>query len=92
VHMITKKVLIKGKVQGVWFRASAKQQAEMLGVVGWVRNTEEGAVEGVFQGSKENVDELIQWCHQGPSFAHVTQVLVESDKGNEQFTSFSIRR
>jgi len=90
--MITRKVLIKGKVQGVWFRASTKQQAEILSVVGWVRNTEEGDVEGVFQGSKENVDKLIQWCHRGPRFAHVTEVIVESDIGNEQFTLFSIRR
>ena len=92
MHMITKKILIKGKVQGVWFRASTKQQAEILGIVGWVRNTKEGAVEGVFQGAKEKVDDLIHWCHQGPSFAQVTEVIVESYQGNEQYTSFNIRR
>jgi len=79
-------VKISGKVQGVWFRASTKQKAEMLGLKGWVRNTSDGNVEAVFEGDEKQVDEIIDWCNQGPPLAEVknidvkTQDIVNFDK------------
>ena len=62
-------VLIKGKVQGVWYRASTKEQADRLGLSGWVRNLPLRRVEAVFQGPKDKVEQALQWCWQGPSGA-----------------------
>ncbi|WHS35886.1 acylphosphatase [Auritidibacter ignavus] len=67
-------VRITGTVQGVNFRNSAKQQADQLGLVGWVANTEDGAVELVVGGSSPEVDSLLAWCHTGPERAEVTEV------------------
>ena len=89
--MPTKHLLIKGKVQGVFYRASAKDAAEKLGVSGWIRNTEEGAVEVLASGTEEQVQEFIRWCWQGPARAEVKQVVVP-EMGDEQFTGFRIIR
>lgn len=89
--MPTKHLLIKGKVQGVFYRASAKDAAEKLGVSGWIRNTEEGAVEVLASGTEEQVQEFIRWCWQGPARAEVKQVVVQ-EMGDEQFTGFRIIR
>lgn len=89
--MPTKRLLIKGKVQGVFYRASAKDAAEKLGVSGWIRNTEEGAVEVLASGTEEQVQEFIRWCWQGPARAEVKQVVVQ-EMGDEQFTGFRIIR
>jgi acylphosphatase len=57
---------ISGKVQGVFFRASAKEIADKLKIAGWVKNTLEGDVEIVAEGSSENIEKFIQWCKKGP--------------------------
>ena len=67
-------VLISGKVQGVWYRASTKQKADELGILGWVKNTNDGNVEAVFEVEKENIDAMIAWCWIGPPMARVTDV------------------
>ncbi|MEM4258029.1 MAG: acylphosphatase [Candidatus Thermoplasmatota archaeon] len=85
-------VMISGKVQGVWFRASTKQKADQLGVTGWVRNTEDGCVEAVFSGDKTKVEEMIAWCYQGPPDAQVTRVDVTHTSSKEVFTEFTIKR
>jgi acylphosphatase len=69
VHLI-----IKGKVQGVFFRASAKDQAEKLKINGWVKNTPEGDVEITASGDDEALEKFINWCRRGPSNAKVTSV------------------
>jgi len=84
-------VLISGKVQGVWFRATTKQQAERRNVSGWVRNTSDGKVEAVFQGEVDAVDDLISWCHQGSSMSDVSDVMVESMDDDKAFDGFNIR-
>jgi acylphosphatase len=89
--MPTKHLLIKGKVQGVFYRASAKEAAEKLGVSGWIRNTDEGAVEAMASGTEAQVQEFIRWCWQGPARAEVKQVAVQ-DMSDEQFTGFRILR
>jgi len=83
-------VLISGRVQGVWFRASTKKKADELGIHGWVRNTSDGKVEAVFEGEKEKIDEMIKWCHIGPPLAHVEKVEVEKQIPTNAFKEFSI--
>ncbi len=70
-------VLIYGRVQGVFYRASTQEAAQLKSVHGWVRNLPDGRVEALFEGTKEAVEAMIQWCHQGPPGARVTQVVVE---------------
>lgn len=84
-------VFIKGKVQGVFFRANTKEQAEKRNISGWVKNTSDGRVEAVFQGDDSSVDDLIEWCHQGPSMSKVSDVTTESIDTDELFDGFSIR-
>lgn len=67
-------VLVSGKVQGVFFRQKTKQQAQSLGVNGWVRNLPDGRVEAVFEGEEEQVKMIIDFCKHGPSRAKVTNV------------------
>ena len=82
---------VKGKVQGVFFRARTKDKADELGVKGWVKNTEDGDVEVLAQGSADLVDQFEDWCRQGPSRARVLS-LERSDRESEEFTSFNILR
>jgi len=84
-------VLITGKVQGVWFRATTKQEAEKRGINGWVRNTTEGKVEAVFQGSENQVADMIKWCYEGSRFSHVDHVETTDVKQDKQYTNFTIR-
>jgi acylphosphatase len=83
-------VRIFGKVQGVWYRASTKQKADELGIVGWVRNTDDGCVEAVFEGEKAKIDEMIAWCWIGPQRAQVTDVKMLPSHSEEMFTSFVV--
>lgn len=84
-------VIISGRVQGVWFRASTKQKAEMLGLTGWVRNTNDGRVEAVFEGDNDKLDEMIKWCYKGPSLSKVDKVDIKKQKPTDGFDDFSIR-
>ncbi len=65
---------VRGRVQGVWFREATRQQAEALGVRGWVRNRGDGSVEAVLEGEAASVRELAAWCGQGPPAARVVEV------------------
>lgn len=71
---LSRSVRIFGRVQGVWFRESTRREAMRLGVVGWVQNRQDGAVEGEFHGPAQAVEALIAWCHQGPPMAQVSRV------------------
>jgi len=84
-------VVISGRVQGVWFRASTKQKAEQLGLTGWVRNTMDGDVEAIFEGEEDLVKEMIDWCHRGPPSAQVEHVEVKNQDPTNGFDSFSIK-
>lgn len=83
-------VFVSGEVQGVGFRFSTVNQANQKGVTGWVRNVADGRVEAVFEGSKDTVEQMIQWCHKGPSSARVTDVEVEY-QDPEGMTGFKTR-
>lgn len=89
--MPTVHILIKGKVQGVFYRATARQIAVSAGITGWIRNTEEGNVEAIVSGSEEQLQKFIQWCKQGSEKAIVDEVIV-TDKEERIFAGFAIRR
>jgi acylphosphatase len=88
---MTVHLLIKGKVQGVFYRASAKDVADQLKLGGWIRNTTEGDVETVVTGDDDRVKEFIEWCKKGPRKAEVTKVII-TEKEAEQFFGFTIVR
>ena len=89
--MPTVHLIIKGRVQGVFYRASAKNVAEEIGVTGWIKNTEEGNVEAMVTGSENQLRKFIEWCKVGPRKAIVTDVVV-SNKEEGDFTSFEVIR
>jgi acylphosphatase len=68
------RVRVRGRVQGVFFRAETRARAESLGIAGFVRNDLDGSVEAVFEGPAERVDSLVDWCRRGPSGAQVDEV------------------
>ncbi|MHB1351749.1 MAG: acylphosphatase [Thiobacillus sp.] len=80
--MKTLHLWIRGRVQGVWFRESMRIEAERLGVVGWVRNSPDGAVEAVVQGEADAVDAMIHWAHRGPPLAQVGSVEASETQGS----------
>lgn len=89
--MPTKHLLIKGTVQGVFYRATARDVATELGVTGWVKNTAEGHVEAEVSGTEAALRKFVDWCRQGPSRAVVREVIV-SERSEQQFESFNILR
>lgn len=83
--------IISGRVQGVSYRASAAREAQRLGVVGWVRNTPEGAVELEAEGTADAIEALVAWCRRGPPTARVLQVAVEERAPTAADDGFAIR-
>lgn len=83
-------VIISGYVQGVFFRANTQDKAVELGLRGWVRNRFDGTVEAVFEGVKDNVEEIIRWCHKGPPGARVSDVSVKWEDYKGEFERFDI--
>jgi len=81
-------VLVSGRVQGVSFRAYARDQARSLGVRGWIRNEPDGSVAGHFEGDDGAVDALVAWCRTGPSYAEVERVSTAPSipSGTDRFT------
>ncbi len=80
---------IYGRVQGVWFRESMRQEAERLGITGWVQNCAEGSVEAVIAGDEAAVSAMLDWCHTGPSKARVEKVEHAVSVGS--FSGFTTR-
>lgn len=85
------RLLISGRVQGVWYRDSTKQQADNLRLTGWVRNCESGQVEVVVEGADSAIDELIAWCRTGPSMARVTDIRIDFDDYRGEFVGFRVK-
>jgi len=85
------RVVVNGRVQGVFFRSETQDEASRRGVTGWVRNLRDGRVEAVFEGDKDCVDALIEFCRRGPPGARVTGVEVTWENFTGEFKSFSIR-
>jgi acylphosphatase len=85
----TRRLTIRGRVQGVWFRESMRLEAERLGVTGWVRNRLDGTVEAVIQGQARALEAMIAWARRGPEAAEVAEVEVADAQGD--FPSFEKR-
>jgi acylphosphatase len=79
--------MISGRVQGVWYRAWTVEQATSRGLTGWVRNRSDGAVEAVFAGPSDKVDDMVKACREGPPRARVAGVAITpaSDPGLKEF-------
>ena len=84
--------IITGRVQGVSYRYYASREADALGLTGWVRNLPDGNVEAVFEGPRDVVRQMLDWCHQGPPEAAVSDVQVAWEDPSGEFSDFSIRR
>ncbi len=84
-------VYVSGQVQGVFFRDSAREKAEQLGLNGWVKNLPDGKVEALFEGPSDKVREMVRWCEQGPSHAEVENVDTEFEASEGDLTGFEVR-
>jgi acylphosphatase len=89
--MVRAHLFISGIVQGVGYRYHTRRQAQGLGLVGWVRNLDDGRVEAVLQGTREQVESMIQWCYRGPSEAQVSDIAVRYEDPADEFQDFGIR-
>ncbi|HTT70446.1 MAG TPA: acylphosphatase [Anaeromyxobacteraceae bacterium] len=85
------RIIVSGRVQGVAFRAAAQGEAYRLGISGWVRNCEDGDLEALAEGEKEQVLLFIEFCRRGPRFARVSGVEVRWEEAREELASFDIR-
>jgi acylphosphatase len=74
------RVVVRGRVQGVWFRESCRLRAVELGLSGWVRNRADGSVEAVFEGAEQRVAIAVAWCRIGPPAAEVVDVDVTAEE------------
>jgi acylphosphatase len=90
MSMVRAHVIIRGMVQGVYFRAHTRDEASAADVTGWVKNRRDGGVEAVFEGPEEDVKKVIAWCHQGPAWAHVTEVHVDWQDYTGEFKDFFV--
>jgi acylphosphatase len=84
-----RRLLIHGRVQGVWFRESMRLEAERLGVTGWVRNRLDGSVEALVQGEDRALEAIERWARRGPQAAEVSRVEVFDAQGD--FATFEKR-
>ncbi len=84
-------VWITGRVQGVNFRFYTREEAQRLGLTGWVRNLDDGRVEAVFQGEAGAVEAMLAWCRQGPSAARVDDLQVTREVATGEFQGFGVR-
>ena len=83
---------IRGRVQGVYYRVSTVQEAQKLGLTGWVMNCSDGSVEAVAEGMQATIESLIAWCRQGPAGARVDSVQVRWEVFKDDFPGFVVKR
>ena len=84
-------VLVSGRVQGVFFRQNTRERARALGLKGWVRNTEDGKVEAVFEGEREKIEKILEWMKVGPILARVENLEIKWEDFKNEFKDFEIR-
>jgi len=89
--MATIHLLIKGNVQGVFYRATAKKVAENLKLTGWIKNTKDGNVEAIVTGEEAQLEEFSNWCKKGPQKATVVEVITKQEK-ETHYNAFEIIR
>jgi acylphosphatase len=83
-------LLVRGRVQGVYFRASAQREAKRLGLTGWVKNRDDGGVEIVAEGEEDQVKDLLVWAQHGPSTARVEEVDTRWRSYTGEYSEFKI--
>jgi acylphosphatase len=88
--MVRRRVVVTGRVQGVFFRDSARDEARRRHVAGWVTNAHDGSVEAVFEGEEDAVTALVEFCRTGPSAAEVEDVEVSAEEP-ENLEGFEVR-
>ena len=85
-------LIVRGFVQGVFYRSEAREKARELKITGWIKNENDGSIKIRAQGSKENLEKFIQWCRSGPPEARVEKVDVEFNSNHtESFNDFEIK-
>jgi acylphosphatase len=85
------RISVRGRVQGVWFRGSARATAEQLGVAGWARNLADGSVEILAQGAPGAIERLVAWCGHGPPGARVDAVSTQHEIVQDDLHGFHVR-
>jgi len=85
------KVLVSGRVQGVYFRMFTQNKAKQLEIKGYARNLPDGRVEIIAEADNNSIEKFIQWCHKGPVTARVDHAEITELESDEVFTSFEIR-
>jgi acylphosphatase len=90
MEMVRMRLVIKGRVQGVWFRDSTRRAAQKLGLSGWVRNLPDGSVEVLMEGPQEQAQKLVAWCRHGPATARVDEIRQTPEEYQGEFQTFSI--
>jgi acylphosphatase len=85
-------VRVRGRVQGVYYRASTQEVAVRLGLCGWVRNCDDGSVELVAEGPLERLEQLLEWCRRGPPAARVDACESNVSSASGEFHEFGVRR
>jgi acylphosphatase len=83
------RVVIRGRVQGVFFRVETRERARSLELEGWVRNAPDGTVEAVFEGDRDRIESMLAWCRRGPTMANVEDldVVWEQPRGEQGFAT-----
>ena len=89
--MIRRRLIVRGRVQGVFYRATAREEARRLGLVGWVRNLSDGGVEIIVEGAAAAIEALIDWSRRGPPHARVDSLDIEEEEPLGDGSSFEIR-
>ncbi|HVE51465.1 MAG TPA: acylphosphatase [Casimicrobiaceae bacterium] len=91
MNLVARRLLIRGRVQGVGYRDAMMRRAEQLGVTGWVRNLRDGTVEAHLQGSADAVEALVHWARRGPALASVSEVVANDIATEDLLRSFVAR-
>jgi acylphosphatase len=89
--VVRRRVVVRGEVQGVFFRDSTKREAATRGIAGWVTNRDDGAVEAVFEGPADAVEAMLEWCRSGPSRAEVEDMEVSLEEHPDGLEGFEVR-
>ncbi len=84
------RIVVSGKVQGVFFRQSMKVAANDNGVAGWVKNLKDGRVEAVLEGDPDNVDKVVQWSREGPANSRVMGTDMHDEEFTGEFSTFDV--
>ena len=89
-YKIRAHVIVKGLVQGVFFRQNLYERAKARDLTGWVKNREDGSVEAVIEGPQSKVKELVEWCKKGPTASRVEDVKITYEAFQDEFSDFEI--